>query len=285
MGGALQCVAARPVWSTLSLEESTGGMLGQCLASLSDDAWVAAQTCREFRAAARSAFPRGLVTRAAGVVSSVERLELAIVCGCTLSSALLGHTAAASGRVDVIGAVARESERRDHTRHTQHLGLTGVARWQPRRVVALEHLSRFSNKESAAITVRIAFHPGALGFGTWRVERADPTSVHIEIPPGFDVLAGLRPFGDCRLELQMGHLCLPLVPEYLPRCLNSYRLKLVLKLPPAEYGIEFIGWSLSSQDRAEMSGVAVQSGPFVFNGGYAAYYDKETGLHDYKRYA
>jgi len=265
-------------------------MLGQCLARLPDDTWVASQTCREFRAAARSAFPRGVVTRAAGVVSSVERLELAIVCGCTLSSALLGHAAAAAGRVDVIGAVARESERRDRTRHTQHLGLTGIARWQPRRVVALEHLS-WSNKESAASTVRIAFHPGALAFGTWRSTlNADPTSVHIEIAPDFDVLAGLRPFGDCQLELQMGHLRLSLVPEYLPRCLNSYfpRLTLVLKLPdppPAEYGIEFIGWNLSSRDRAEMSGVAVQSGPFVFNGGYTSYYDKETGLYDYQLYA
>jgi hypothetical protein len=264
-----------------SVDRSTGGMLDLCVVVVPDDAWVAALVCREFRDAVQSAFPRGPVTRTAGVVSSVERLELALACGCPLSPARLGHAAAMAGRADWINVVAREFGRRAYRlpfgwwRYDVRR-FKCIADWQPHRVVDFRKYTRRPVDVSIATSVRVMLHRrgSRRGEPDWGTGSIHKRSLRVEIPRDFDVLAGLRPLGDYRLQIELdaGYVA-PCVPEYLPLCAGT--MWLILKFrgpPPAEYGVEFIGWKLRSRERSDVlaSSVGVHSAPFVFRQGHGA---------------
>jgi len=267
-----------PTTTSASIEHRTGGMLGMCMRAAPDDVWVAAQTCREFRDAARGEFPRGWTARAVGVLSSVGRMRHAVDCGCTLSWARMAHAAAIAGRRDLTRALSHEWARRlAEMRNPPRVRC--VADWQPAQVV--EPSASWTIIAPAATCVRQPLRPAPgplLGHREYYhalgpVERDGPTSVRVDCRRHFDVLAGFRPLGDYELHIEFNGLRTPFVPEYIPISRLEYtHVSLILEFggpPPASYGVDYIGWKLTGPER-EALGRGTHAAPFVYRDGLAA---------------
>lgn len=151
-----------------------------------------------------------------------------------------------------------------------------VAEWQPTQVLEPAAATSWTAQRPTASCVRQPLCPAprpdeyyhALG----QVERDGPTSVRVDCRRQFDVLAGFRPLGDYELHIEFNGQRTPFVPEYIPISRLAYTdVFLILEFggpPPASYGVDYIGWTLTEQERQAL-GCGTHAAPFVYRDGLA----------------